>query len=164
MKEINSAVATAVKSGGSEKYLTYFSDSQLFGIPIWDVIQIVGIQEITTVPNMPHYAKGLINLRGEIIPLIDMRLRLGKEEAEYTDRTCIIIVSIKEHSFGFIVDEVDEVTDISDELISAPPKLSRDETGNYLSGLARLNNKIVLLLDAARLLGDDDINLLTQAG
>lgn len=144
------------------KYLTFFTDSQLFGVPIRDVVQIVGIQKITEVPDYPYYAKGIINLRGQIIPLIDVRLRLGKLEAEYTDRTCVIVTSIRDSFFGFIVDEVDEVTDIDDESISPPPELSGDSSSHYLTGIARLHDKIALLIDTAKILGENEFEMLSQ--
>ncbi|MEG0650505.1 MAG: chemotaxis protein CheW, partial [Oscillospiraceae bacterium] len=105
------------------KYLTFWTDKQLFGVPIAHVVQIVGMQNITEVPEFPYYAKGIINLRGSIIPLIDARLRLGKAEAEYNERTCVIVTSINEHFVGFIVDEVDAVVTIADDLIVPPPRL-----------------------------------------
>lgn len=145
------------------KYLTFYTEKQLFGISIRDVVQIVGLQDITEVPDYPHYAKGIINMRGVIIPLIDVRLRLNKPEAPYTDRTCIIVTSIRDHQFGFIVDEVDEVTDIEDDLISPPPMVSEDGANRYLIGVARHNSKIVLLIDTARLLREDEFEALTQA-
>lgn len=148
-----SDIATAVdieKSIFNElknKFFTFFSEKQLFAIPIADVVQIVGMQNITTIPEYPTYAKGIINLRGTIIPVIDMRLRLGKKEKEYDERTCIIVTQIKETNIGFIVDEVDSVTDISDENISPPPKITDCSNNSYLTGVARHEGKVVLLMD-----------------
>jgi len=88
------------------KFLTFFIEDQLFGISIADVVQIVGMQDITKVPEFPSYAKGVINLRGIIIPIIDVRLRLKKEEAAYNERTCIIVTNINGSYIGFIVDSV----------------------------------------------------------
>ena len=90
------------------KYLTYFTDGQLFGIPIADVVQIIGMQQITEIPEFPEYAKGIINLRGEIIPVIDVRIRLFKPVIEYSDRTCIIVTDVRGSYFGFVVEQVDE--------------------------------------------------------
>ena len=91
------------------RYLTFFIDNQVFGIPIADVIQIVGVQEITEVPEFPTYAKGIINLRGNIVPLIDMRIRFHKEELPYNDRTCVIVTNIGSRLIGLVVEAVDEV-------------------------------------------------------
>lgn len=145
----------------SEKFLTFWTDNQLFGISIADVVQIVGVQEITQVPEFPEYAKGIINLRGHIIPVLDMRLRLHKEEVPYNERTCIIVINIKENLLGLIVDAVDEVTKIQSQDISNPPKMSRDVTNTYLQGIAKLENKVVLLLDTEKIL-NNSANLATS--
>ena len=147
------------------KYLTFFSDSQLFGIPITDVVQIVEIQQITEVPGFPAYAKGVFNLRGLVIPLIDIRLRFNREPAEYHERTCVIIASIRDIYVGLIVDAVDEVMKIDDAFISVPPRLRADGASvRYLTGIARAGAKIVLLLDTHQILGADEAEQLSQAG
>lgn len=143
------------------KYLTFFTEGQLFGIPIADVVQIVGIQEITVIPEFPQYAKGVINLRGSITPVIDMRLRLGKQEKEYDERTCIIVTQIREKAIGFIVDAVDAVTSIEDDNISPPPRVGADGSSVYLTGIARHEGKVVLLMNSAKILSDDVMQNLT---
>jgi purine-binding chemotaxis protein CheW len=144
------------------KYLTFFTDNQLLGIPIADVVQIVGVQDITTVPDFPSYAKGIINLRGIIIPIIDVRLRLHKDEIEYTERTCIIVTSINEIPIGFIVDSVNEVTNIDKSNISDPPRMGADYVNTYLTGIAKLSNKVVLLLNTQKMLSEKEIELITN--
>lgn len=144
------------------KYLTFLTGEQLFGIPIARVVQIVGILDITPVPDYPVYIKGVINLRGSIVPVIDIRLRTGKPEREYDDHTCIILIDTGRHSFGLIVDEVDEVTAIDNEYISEPPQVSSDYVNRYLTGIARLEGKIVLLIDAGKILSDDEMELLEK--
>lgn len=151
------------KSEMEGKYLTFFTQEQLFGVPIADVVQIVGIQHITQVPEFPDYAKGIINLRGTIIPVIDMRLRLGKPEQAYDERTCIIVTLISETAVGFIVDAVDAVTDIQPEWISPPPSVSKESACEYLTGIARLENTIVLLLSTQRILSDGMLSALTNS-
>lgn len=151
-----------------DKYLTFWSDGQLFGIPIAEVVQIVSMQHITQIPEYPSYAKGIINLRGSIIPLIDVRLRLSKPECAYNDRTCIIVTNVQENDFGFIVDEVDEVTTIPAELMSAPPQMGSEAsaTNRYLTGIARLPagegqpEKIVLTIATRKLLGEQEFEAL----
>ncbi|MEG2020590.1 MAG: chemotaxis protein CheW [Oscillospiraceae bacterium] len=142
------------------KYLTFWTDKQLFGVPIAHVVQIVGMQNITEVPEFPYYAKGIINLRGSIIPLIDARLRLGKAEAEYNERTCVIVTSINEHFVGFIVDEVDAVVTISDDLIVPPPRLDAN-SDSYITGVGKLGDKVVLLMDTRKIVGVEDLEILT---
>ncbi len=145
-----------------DKYLTFFTDNQLFGIPIADVVQIVGVQETTSVPDFPNYAKGVINLRGIIIPVIDVRLRLHKEEAGYTEKTCTIVTNINGASIGFIVDSVNEVTNIEKSNISEPPKMGRDYVNTYITGVAKIGDKVVLLLDTQKMLSEREIELITN--
>lgn len=167
-------INNALYAGADEmkgKYLTFWADRQLFGIPIATVVQIVGMQKITEIPEYPHYAKGIINLRGSIIPVIDIRIRLGKPETEYNDRTCIIVVNIESSSenFGFIVDGVEEVTNIDDEQISAPPQVEGGFENQYVTGVARQAvedkgaERIILLMDISKILGREDFNALSSA-
>lgn len=146
----------------NDKYLTFFIEGRLFGISISDVIEIVGIQPITPVPKFPHYAKGIINLRGQIIHLIDIRLRFNKPEVPYNERTCIIVVNIGDNSAGFIVDEVDEVIDISEENIAPPPTIHKD-TSSYVVGIGKTANGIVLLLDAKRIIDENELDEMARA-
>lgn len=139
------------------KFLTFFIEKQLYSIPISDVVQIVSMQAINEIPDSVKYMKGVINLRGSIIPVIDIRLRLGKPEKNYDERTCIIVVLIDHKEIGFIVDEVDAVVSIEDQNISAPPQISDDNNQNYLSGIAKLDSKVVLIMDASKILSRDTI-------
>ena len=134
------------------KYLTFKTDNQLFAIEVADVVQIVGLQTITTMPDSPAYEKGIINLRGSIIPVIDFSLRLGRTEKEYNDRTCIIVLNINGQEIGLIVDEVDSVIKIEIEKISDPPNKSEVKKDNYITGIAKLDKKIVLIMDASKIL------------
>lgn len=140
-----------------EKFLTFWTDGELFGIPIADVVQIISMQGITPLPDFPPYAKGVINLRGNIIPVIDIRIRFGKPEAEYSDNTCIIVTNIEDSYMGFIVDSVDEVTDIDEDDISPAPKVSRDITNHYLTGIGQIGDSVVLLLDCTKILSENEL-------
>lgn len=146
------------------KYLTFWMDKQLLGISIKNVVQIVGIQKITEIPGFPAYAKGIIYLRGKIIPLIDVRMRFGKREMEYDDRTCIIVTSVGEKEMGFIVEGVNEVTDIDEQDISTPPELSKDCDNAYLTGIGNSEGKIVLVVDIMNMLTDDMMKSLMSNG
>lgn len=145
------------------KYLTFQTDGQLFGVPIADVVQIVGMQNITEIPEFPYYAKGIINLRGSIIPVVDIRLRFNKPEAAYTERTCIIVTNMKDNLIGFIVDEVDEVTSIEADQISAPPRMAENVAESYLTGIGKLEKNVVLLINTARVLGEQEMQMLISA-
>lgn len=153
------------RSDLDKKWLTFWLQKQLFGVSIADVEQIISIQSVTEVPEYPKYAKGVINLRGAIIPVIDLRIRLGKPEAEYTDHTCIIISRVGDEQLGFIVDEVDAVIDIPTEAVSAPPQIGENKANRYLTGIARVMDEdqkesIVLCLNAARVLREDEVQAL----
>lgn len=153
-------------SGVSEemlgRYLTFIIEEQLFGVAIADVVQIVGVQEITGVPHFPPYAKGIINLRGTIIPIIDVRLRFNKVEIPYNERTCIIVTNIKDRYIGLAVDNVEEVLSISDEFISPPPKLSDEHVDSFISGVSRIGSKVVLLLDTSKILKKSELESITE--
>ncbi len=143
------------------RYLTFALGSESYGIEIRFVTEIIGIQTITEVPELPDYVKGIINLRGKIIPVMDVRLRFKKQFREYNDRTCIIVIDIQTVSIGLIVDSVSEVITIPDEEIVAPPDISRD--GNrFISGIGKVSNEVKLILDCDMLLNEHEINHLTN--
>lgn len=157
------------KNEMEEKWLTFWMDRQLFGVAIANVEQIVSMQPITEIPEYPAYAKGIISLRGNIIPLIDLRLRLGKPEAAYNDHTCIIIINTQNGQFGFIVDEVDAVSDIPFSVITQPPRMGEDTANRYIVGVARVlgedgKERIILCLDAALILREEEYETLQSSG
>lgn len=155
---LNNEMIQSTDSEMDGKYLTFWTEGQLFAIPISDVVQIIGIQEITPIPEFPSYAKGIIHLRGSVIPIIDVRLRFGKAETPYNDHTCIIVTNIYNRYVGFVVDSVNEVTNIDDQEISAPPSISEDQVNAYLTGIAKHNQKIILLLNTSKIIRDDHID------
>ena len=144
------------------KYLTFVLDDRRYAFSIKSVIEIIGIQDITPVPESPVYMKGIINLRGRIIPLIDMRLRFKKEEIPYNKRTSIIIVRINEVDIGFIVDRVEEVTDIKAEELSPPPVVTMDGASKYVMAIGKIKGGIVLLLDHDKLFSRSELRTLTE--
>lgn len=151
----------------AQKWLTFWLQEQLFGVAIAHVEQIVSMQPITAVPEYPPYVKGIINQRGAMIPVIDLRMRLGKPEVDYTDHTCIIINNVDDELVGFIVDEVDAVIDIPAEHIAPPPKMGADSANRYLTGIARVTNDhqqemVILCLNAAKILFKDALQALTE--
>lgn len=143
----------------TEKYLTFFIEDQLFALKSSEVVEIIRMQPITFMPKLPPFVKGVINLRGKIVPLIDLRLKLGKPALEYDDQTSIIISETDIFSIGFIVDRVNDVTDIAKNQISPSPKLAKDTGNNYVNGIATLESGVALMLDAKMLLteGENDI-------
>jgi len=138
------------------KYLIFSLDKEEYGIEIKYITEIIGIQEITQVPELPLYVKGVINLRGKIIPVMDVRLRFKKLAREYDDRTCIVIVEIDDVSVGLVVDRVSEVVNISEEEISKPPVLSKSSQKNYIKGIGKLENEAKILLAVDRLINMEE--------
>lgn len=139
------------------RYLTFTLDKESYGIEIRHVTEIIGIQSITQVPELPDYVKGIINLRGKIIPVMDVRLRFKKESRNYNDRTCVIVVDIKNTSIGLIVDSVTEVLTIPDEDIVDPPQMNKGFNNRYISKIGKIGNDVKLLLDCEKLLTEDEL-------
>ena len=145
----------------SNKFLTFFIENKLFGLSIINVNGITQMQEITPMPELPHYVKGIINMRGTVMPLIDVNLRFGNMEQPYTDRTCIITLEVGGNRVGFIVDAVDAVIDIPQETISPPPPLT-GSTAGYVTGIGKCGEagtKIVLLLDSYSMVGESGMDM-----
>ncbi len=140
-----------------DQYLTFILDEDHYGIDISSVIEIIGIQKITQMPQQPEYVNGVINLRGRIIPTLDVRARFKKERVPYDERTCIIVVDVQETMIGFIVDRVDEVLGISPESISSPPRFNQDFKGRYVNGIAKIEDSIIMILESALLLSEDEL-------
>jgi purine-binding chemotaxis protein CheW len=138
------------------KFLTFFINQEEYGIDIRYVTEIIGIQKITEVPDMPVYIKGVINLRGKVIPVMNVRLRFGLEEREYDDRTCIVVINVDEEAVGLIVDRVSEVLDIPAGEIEPPPQLHGGRRGRLLLGMGKVENGVKILLDAQKLLFEEE--------
>lgn len=143
------------------KFLTFQLGKEVFGIEIRYVTEIIGMQPITFVPEVPEYVKGIINLRGKIIPVIDMRLKFKKEAAPYDDRTCIIVIDIKDISIGLIVDCVSEVLPIPDENIVPPPSYKTGFQNRYIKGIGKVENDVKLLLDCEKIISDNDMETIS---
>ncbi len=145
-----------------EKYLTFLTDNRTFAFPITDVIEIIEVTDPTPVPEFPDYVKGIINTKGRVIPIIDIRLRFGLEEKEYTDRTCIIVVSISDVEIGFIVDTVVAVVEMGEEMIAPPPTISTDGVSRYITGVAKFDTGLIVILNAKKILDDRGFNLMAE--
>ncbi len=145
----------------ADKYLLFNLGEEVYGIPITHVINIIELQKITEVPDMPNHIRGVINLRGSVIPVMDLRLRFRLPEREYDDRTCIIIVRIAEKSVGFICDTVAEVHDIAPKDIEEPLQFKRDhDQARYISGLGKVGDDVRILLDVEKVLSEEDQRVL----
>ena len=143
-------------------FLTFYSYNKLFGIKVKNVVQIINYQPVSKIPEFPPYAVGVINLRGDVVPIIDFCFRFGEEQKEYTERTCIIVTKINNDYIGFIVEAVDEVVKISEDNISAPPKVMGTIPEAYLMGIGMKNEKKALLLNIEKVIMDEDFNTISE--
>ncbi len=143
-----------------DKFLTFHLAGEDYAIEIQHVVEIVGLQRITEVPDTMHFVKGVINLRGKIIPVIDVRLRFRLPVKAYGDRTCTIIVDIRETTVGLIVDEVSEVMDIPEAKVSLPPKTTKGSQNRYIQGFGRTDDRVKLILNVEMLLSDTEKEIL----
>lgn len=146
------------------KYVTFKSGNEYFGLKIEYVSEIIGFQEITEIPESEDYIKGLINLRGKIIPVIDVRIRFKQEPFEYTDRTCIIVIEFNNLVVGLIVEKIAEVVEIQEENILPSPSIGRaDKSQNkYVYAIGKVGDDVKLLIDPDRLLNDEDKTVLEK--
>ena len=157
--EIVEAVEEFEEDGQKGMFMTFQTGKEYYGISISYVNEIITMQPITAIPEVEDYIKGLINLRGKIIPVIDVRVRFKMEPCEYTDRTCIIVIDVKSTMIGLIVERLADVDTIAEDSIVPPPSLGRKEHehNKYVYGLARTGDTVTLLLDPEKLIKQDDI-------
>jgi len=166
------SVETAEIDAGSSveregKYLTFSLADEEYGIGILKIKEIIGMMPITSVPQTPGFVKGVINLRGKVIPVVDLRLRFGMSSIDYDDRTCIIVVEIGAHGvdvvIGIVVDSVSEVLNIKGEEIEDTPTFGTSLNTDYILGMAKMDGKVKILLDIDEVLGADELECLAKA-
>lgn len=140
------------------KYMTFCIGSDVFGIELKYVNEIIQMQMIAPIPEVEHFIKGLINLRGKIIPVIDVADRFGKQAFEYNDRTCIIVVDVQNVVVGLIVETISEVVSIEEEEILPPPNASKaNAQAKFIRGIGKVGDSVKLLLDPIKLLSDNSL-------
>jgi len=139
------------------KYLTFKLANEEYGLEILKVREIIGLMNITAVPQMPHYMKGVINLRGKVIPVIDLRLKFGLPEAEHTELTCIIVVDVG-REIGILVDTVSEVLDVAGENIDPAPDLNAAVDTSFILGMGKVGEEVKILLEIDKVLGNSELN------
>ena len=145
-----------------DKYLTFHLAGEDYGIDIAFVTEIIGIQKITEVPDMPDFVKGVINLRGKVIPVMDVRLRFKLSERAYDERTCIVVVDINSTAVGLVVDQVNEVADIPEKDVEPPPRTTKGTSSRYLKGMGKVDDEVRILLNVDKLLYDEELDQLKQ--
>ena len=145
------------------KFLTFLVGEEQYGVSIENVIEIIEVIKITPMPDMSEYIKGVINLRGKVIPVMSIRSRFALEEREYDEKTCFVVVSMEGFEIGLIVDTVSEVIDIPQNLIDPPPKTQGQKSNQFVMGIGKIGDNVKILLDLSKLLFDEDLEKLKQA-
>jgi purine-binding chemotaxis protein CheW len=138
------------------RFLTFVLGDEVYGIEIRYVKEIIGLMPVTKLPEAPGHIKGIINLRGKIIPVIDVRLKFKEDAVAYSDRTCIIVIETDELTAGLIVDNVAEVVSIDDESIVPPPDYGSSYASRYISGIGKTGDEVKILLDCEKLFLEDE--------
>lgn len=164
-KKINQALKGMTEKEG--KYLTFTLDNEEYGIGIRKIKEIIGMMQVTTVPQTPDFVKGVINLRGKVIPVVDLRLRFGMEAIDYSERTCIIVVEITAEGgtvmIGIVVDAVSEVMNIKGEDIEDTPTFGTKLNTDYILGMAKVEGGVKILLEIDKVLSNEELALLEHA-
>ncbi len=148
-------------------YLTFRLMDEEYGIIILDVKEIIGMMEVTPIPKTPGFVKGVINLRGKVIPVIDLRMKFGLESVAYDERTCIIVVEVPSHqgitALGLVVDAVNDVAHIKEEDVEDTPSFGMDLDTKFIVGMAKSDDHVRILLDIAKVVGQEELAQLAQA-
>ncbi|MBD3393987.1 MAG: chemotaxis protein CheW [Chitinivibrionales bacterium] len=175
MAELQEGVATATETASkigeklAGKYLTFKLANEEYGLEILKVQTIIQMQDVTKVPRTPEWVRGVINLRGKVIPVVDLRVKFGLEASEDTEKTCIVVVQISTNGndsvvMGIIIDEVNEVPQISASDIQETPSFGASVNTDFILGMAKLNDTVKILLDIDKVLSSSDIAAIQAAG
>lgn len=162
------AEATATMTSKAGKYLTFQMGKEVYGIEILKVQKIIGMMPVTRVPKTPDFVRGVINLRGKVIPVIELRRKFGMEAREDTERTCIVVVQVAWSAgtviMGMLVDEVSEVLNVTHGQIEAPPSFGASVDTEFILGMGKVGQKVVLLLDMDKVLANEEIEAIGNNG
>lgn len=144
------AAASETRTARGGKFLTFFLDREEYGIEILSVREIIGLLPVTPVPQSPYYVQGVVNLRGQVIPVVDLRLKFDMPALPATDETCIIVVQTGGAQLGIIVDKVSEVRDVRGQDVVDAPTLGQEINTDYILGIGKAGTRVLLLLDIGR--------------
>lgn len=146
-----------------DMYLSFCVDNKEYGIDISRVLEIIVLPSITEVPDMPIFVKGVINLRGKVIPVIDVRSRFSVASIDYNDRTCVIIVDSGQYLVGLIVDAVDEVIKITKDQIEPAPKIGDSFASRFIDSMGKFGDSVIIMINLEKLLSDEERNIINDA-
>lgn len=165
MSQAEEKLETATRDSQKlSKYLTFTLGAEEYGLEILKVREIIGLMDITRVPRMPDFVRGVINLRGKVIPVIDLRQKFGMETQEDTQETCIIVVDLSSTMMGVVVDKVSEVLDIADEEIEETPDFGVKINTDFIQGVGKSKGKVVMLLDIGMVLTAEETQSISEIG
>ncbi|KIM10135.1 MAG: chemotaxis protein CheW [Sulfuricurvum sp. PC08-66] len=150
-------MAKETQQSRRERYLTFFLGEEQYGIAIDQIKEIIAMMKVTNVPKAPAYIRGVINLRGSIIPVVDTRLRFGMAQREVDMHTAIVIIEVQKINIGFIVDRVEEVASIDAASMSEPPRFGNHIDGDFISSMAQMEQNVVMILDVVKLFKDEEL-------
>jgi purine-binding chemotaxis protein CheW len=156
-QQVVSAPGRQGPAGTLSQFLTFLLGAEQYGVEILKVQEIKGYSAVTPIPNAPRYLKGVMNLRGTVIPVVDLRTMFSMEAMEYSKFTVIILVMLREKMIGLVVDAVSDVLDIEPSEIRMTPDLGVKVDTRFISGMANVGGRMTVLLDIERLLGDDEV-------
>lgn len=146
----------------ANRYLTFRLNDEDYGVEIQYVTEIVCIPKITQVPDLPNFVKGVVNLRGQVIPVLDLRIKFHMEPREYDAKTCVIVIHLDKMFIGLIVDTVQDVREILPENVSPAPHLSNAPASRYILGMGKVGEAVNILLDVKKLLGENEVEAFRQ--
>lgn len=148
------------------KYLTFELAPEIYGLEILKVQEIIGIMKVTQVPKMPNFIKGIINLRGKVIPVVDLRLKFNLPDAEITDKTCIIVVQVAREDakivMGLVVDQVSEVLDIKEDQLEDAPSFGVAMSTDFLLGIGKIEDKVIMLINVDQVLSIEELSKMSS--
>lgn len=150
-------------TSNDDQYIVFGLGTELYGVPVLKVQEIISYTPPTTIPNAPVFVRGVINLRGMVIPIIDMRLRFGLEEQEYHDKTVVVVVTIGERRYGLVVDTVEDVASLPEEQIQRDVDLQTNIDERYLTGIGKLEDRMIILLDVDKIFTRGELETLKTA-
>jgi purine-binding chemotaxis protein CheW len=159
---MSNAVANANSKDEIVQWVTFRLADETYGINVMQVQEVLRVSEIAPVPGAPHYVLGIINLRGNVVTVIDTRIRLGLATSEMTDSTRIVIIETDQHVVGILVDCVAEVVDVAASEVESAPNVGSDDSANYIQGVASRDNELLILVDLNKLLTDEEWNELAS--
>ncbi|MBN1498671.1 MAG: purine-binding chemotaxis protein CheW [Spirochaetes bacterium] len=161
MNDVVNKEKNKIENIDNQQFVTFFIGKEIYGVDVLRVQEIIGITEITFVPNSLPFMKGVINLRGNVVPVLDMRKKLNMPDREYDQTTVIIIVEVKGRSIGMIVDAVSDVIDITTESIQNTPHFTAKIETDYIKSIGRKDDDLIIMLEVDKILSTDDLESIT---